>query len=154
MTNSMMESTLKETTDDDISPRRESLQGARPDYLTSLRRNSVATLLEDTPFKQSFRNISNGLELNQVEVRLKNYSRTVSVRKDAPSIKTVFNTSPCYVAMELVRNVGEIITGTKKVGYLHHVLSICCAAANLIVLFCSFFHRLMICLDTTRNSTF
>lgn len=37
------------------------------------------------------------------------------MRKDAPSIKTVFNTSPCYVGMELVSNVGEIITGRKNV---------------------------------------
>lgn len=123
-----MESPSKETTDDggygiNNPRRRESLQSTRPDYLASLRRNSVATLLEDTPLRQSFRNISNTSKLNQVEVRLKNYSRTVTVRKDAPSIKTVFNTSPCYVAMELVGNVGEIITGTKKVGHILHVPS-------------------------------
>ena len=48
-------------------------------------------------------------------MRLKNYSHTISVREDAPSIKTVFNTSPCYVGVEFVRNVGEIITGRKRV---------------------------------------
>jgi ABC-type multidrug transport system fused ATPase/permease subunit len=104
---------------DEDSPRptrRESLQSTRPDYFASLRRNSVASLLEESPLQQSIRNVLKPAEsLNQVEVRLKNYSRTISVRTDAPSIKTVFNTSPCYVGMEFVSNAGEIITGSKKV---------------------------------------
>ena len=100
----------------DSPTRRSSIQSNRPDYFTSLRRNSVATLLEESPLQQSFRNLSKSTaDATQVEVRLKNYSHCISVRIDAPSIKTVFNTSPCYVGVEFVRNVGEIITGRKKV---------------------------------------
>jgi hypothetical protein len=53
--------------------------------------------------------------LTQVEVRVRDFSYHASIRVDAPSIKTVFNTSPCYVGAEFVKNVGEIITGQKKV---------------------------------------
>lgn len=91
--------------------RHESIQSHRPDHLASLRRSSLTTL-QDSSLQQSFRNIEG---TKQVEVRLKNYSYMVSVRVDAPSIKTVFNTSPCYVGMEFVSNIGEIITGRKKV---------------------------------------
>jgi hypothetical protein len=45
---------------------------------------------------------------------MKNYSYRVPIRVDAPSIKTVFNTSPCYVMMGIVRNAVEIVTQKKK----------------------------------------
>ena len=94
--------------------RRPSLQSTRPDYLASLRRVSIASLEVNSPLHSSFRKTKQ-VNQNNVEVRIKNYSHTVAIRKDAPSIKTVFNTSPCYVGMELVGNIGEIITGRKKV---------------------------------------
>eukprot|EP00804_Cyclotella_cryptica_P009072 CCRYP_003155-RB/>CCRYP_003155-RB protein AED:0.07 eAED:0.07 QI:33/1/1/1/1/1/12/1130/1233 len=53
--------------------------------------------------------------VEEVEVRMKEYSYRVPVRVDAPSIKTVLNTSPCYVMMELGRNLLEIVMGRKKV---------------------------------------
>ena len=53
--------------------------------------------------------------LAQVEVRMKDYSYHVPIRVDAPSIKTVFNQSPCYVGTNFIKNVGELITGQRKV---------------------------------------
>jgi hypothetical protein len=51
----------------------------------------------------------------RVEVRLKDYSYHVPVRVDAPSINTALNTSPCYVATNVLKNVGEYISGKRKV---------------------------------------
>ena len=51
----------------------------------------------------------------QVQVTLKDYSYHVPIREDAPSIKTVFNQSPCYAASSFLVNVGELITGSRKV---------------------------------------
>lgn len=53
--------------------------------------------------------------LQKVEVRIKDYSYHVPVRVDAPSIKTVFNTSPCYVGTNIMKNVVELITGKRQV---------------------------------------
>ena len=53
--------------------------------------------------------------LQKVEVRIKDYSYHVPVRVDAPSIKTVFNTSPCYVATNILKNVVELATGKRQV---------------------------------------
>ena len=50
-----------------------------------------------------------------VQVALRDYSYHVPVREDAPSIKTVFNQSPCYAASSFLVNVGELITGSRKV---------------------------------------
>ena len=58
-------------------------------------------------------------QYQEVEVRLKDYSYHVPIRVDAPSIKTVFNQSPCYVGTTILKNVGELITGGRKV-------SVCC----------------------------
>ena len=55
--------------------------------------------------------------IENVEVKLHNYSYHVPIRIDAPSIKTVFNQSPCYVMTNFMVNVGELITGERKVGY-------------------------------------
>ncbi|KAL3761106.1 hypothetical protein ACHAWU_001375 [Discostella pseudostelligera] len=52
--------------------------------------------------------------LQKVEVRIKDYSYHVPVRVDAPSIKTVFNTSPCYVGTNIMKNVVELITGKRQ----------------------------------------
>ena len=54
-------------------------------------------------------------QYQEVEVRLKDYSYHVPIRVDAPSIKTVFNQSPCYVGTTILNNVGELITGSRKV---------------------------------------
>jgi len=51
----------------------------------------------------------------QVRVTLKDYSYHVPTREDAPSIKTVFNQSPCYAASSFLVNVGELITGSRKI---------------------------------------
>ncbi len=53
--------------------------------------------------------------LQKVEVRINDYSYHVPVRVDAPSIKTVFNTSPCYVATTILKNVVELATGKRQV---------------------------------------
>ena len=58
-------------------------------------------------------------QYQEVEVRLKDYSYHVPIRVDAPSIKTVFNQSPCYVGTTILTNVGELITGSRKVSSLH-----------------------------------
>jgi hypothetical protein len=58
-------------------------------------------------------------QYQEVEVRLKDYSYHVPIRVDAPSIKTVFNQSPCYVGTTILTNIGELITGGRKV-------SVCC----------------------------
>ena len=55
--------------------------------------------------------------VENVEVKLHNYSYHVPIRIDAPSIKTVFNQSPCYVVSNFMVNVGELITGERKVSY-------------------------------------
>jgi len=57
-------------------------------------------------------------QYQEVEVRLKDYSYYVPIRVDAPSIKTVFNQSPCYVGTTILKNVGELITGSRKVSSL------------------------------------
>jgi hypothetical protein len=56
--------------------------------------------------------------IENVEVKLHNYSYHVPIRIDAPSIKTVFNQSPCYVVTNFMVNVGELITGERKVSYM------------------------------------
>ena len=53
--------------------------------------------------------------LQKVEVRIKDYSYHVPVRVDAPSIKTVFNTSPCYAFTNIMKNVVELATGKRQV---------------------------------------
>jgi len=53
--------------------------------------------------------------LQKVIVRIKDYSYHVPVRVDAPSIKTVFNTSPCYVGTNIMKNVVELATGKRQV---------------------------------------
>ena len=53
--------------------------------------------------------------LQKVEVRIKDYSYHVPVRVDAPSIKTVFNTSPCYAATNIMKNAVELATGKRQV---------------------------------------
>ena len=60
--------------------------------------------------------------LAQVEVRMKDYSYHVPIRVDAPSIKTVFNQSPCYVGTNFIKNVGELITGQRKVSTRNYLL--------------------------------
>lgn len=68
----------------------------------------------------SFRTSMRGRKVDptslKVEVRMKDYSYHVPIRVDAPSIKTVFNTSPCYVGTSFLKNVGELMTGERKVG--------------------------------------
>jgi hypothetical protein len=51
----------------------------------------------------------------RVEVRLKDFSYHVPVRVDAPSINTALNTSPCYAATNILKNIGEYISGKRKV---------------------------------------
>jgi hypothetical protein len=50
-----------------------------------------------------------------VEVRLKDFSYHVPIRVDGPSIDTALNTSPCYVATNIMKNFGEYITGKRRV---------------------------------------
>lgn len=52
---------------------------------------------------------------SSVEVRLRDFSYRVPVRVDGPSINTALNTSPCYVATNVIKNFGEYITGKRKV---------------------------------------
>ena len=61
-------------------------------------------------------------QYQEVEIRLKDYSYHVPIRVDAPSIKTVFNQSPCYVGTTILKNVGELITSSRKVSSLHTCL--------------------------------
>ena len=63
-------------------------------------------------------------QYQEVEVRLKDYSYHVPIRVDAPSIKTVFNQSPCYVGTTILKNVGELITGSRRVSSLHVCLCV------------------------------
>mmetsp|Transcript_3324 Transcript_3324/g.5465 ORF Transcript_3324/g.5465 Transcript_3324/m.5465 type:complete len:1454 (+) Transcript_3324:67-4428(+) len=63
--------------------------------------------------RASLRQVPSGLE--KVEVRMHNYSYHVPIRVDAPSIKTVINQSPCYAITSFIANVGELITGKRKV---------------------------------------
>ena len=56
-----------------------------------------------------------GTAIREVEVRLKNYSYGVPVRAEGPSVRTVFNQSPCYVGTALVRNAAELVTGKRQV---------------------------------------
>ncbi len=53
-----------------------------------------------------------------VEVRLKDYSYHVPLRVDAPNVKDVITTSPCYVASMFVKNVGELFVGKRRVSYV------------------------------------
>ena len=72
--------------------------------------------------------------LQKVEVRIKDYSYHVPVRVDAPSIKTVFNTSPCYAATNIMKNVVELATGKRQVCVLVfdlHWESNCCRATEI-----------------------
>ena len=71
-------------------------------------------------------------QYQEVEVRLKDYSYHVPIRVDAPSIKTVFNQSPCYVGTTMLKNIGELITGSRKVSV---ICLLCCA-------YCKCIHRL------------
>jgi hypothetical protein len=97
----------KTTSDDDgtttttTSPRRPS-RAELSKRLTSMR-NSIKQLQQNTTLVEN------------VEVKLHNYSYHVPIRIDAPSIKTVFNQSPCYVVSNFMVNVGELITGERKV---------------------------------------
>jgi len=76
-------------------------------------------------------------QYQEVEVRLKDYSYHVPIRVDAPSIKTVFNQSPCYVGTTILSNVGELITGSRKVSRSLHIISYMCIA-NIYPLYISF----------------
>ena len=67
-------------------------------------------------------------QYQEVEVRLKDYSYHVPIRVDAPSIKTVFNQSPCYVGTTILSNVGELITGSRKVSRSLHIICYLCIA--------------------------
>lgn len=67
--------------------------------------------------RASMRQLPSGLE--KVEVRMHNYSYHVPIRVDAPSIKTVINQSPCYAITSFMVNVGELITGKRKVSLLN-----------------------------------
>ena len=72
--------------------------------------------------------------LQKVEVRIKDYSYHVPVRVDAPSIKTVFNTSPCYAVTNIMKNVVELATGKRQVCVLVfdlHWESNCCRATEI-----------------------
>ena len=72
-------------------------------------------------------------QYQEVEVRLKDYSYHVPIRVDAPSIKTVFNQSPCYVGTTILKNVGELITGSRKVSSLHiHCYIVTCVLQRYI----------------------
>lgn len=112
---------LQKTTSDvdgsiTTSPRRPS-RAELSKRLTSMR-NSIKKL-------QQQNNNTTALVEN-VEVKLHNYSYHVPVRIDAPSIKTVFNQSPCYVVSNFMVNVGELITGERKVSLCYFVSLVCC----------------------------
>ena len=119
----------------------EGIQASRPSYLQSLRAGSVVSLRlegglerdvadEDSqgPGEEEIKTptsrvskfdpleeLAKSGKLARVEVRMRGYSYVVPVWADAPSIKTVTNQSPCYVGTEFVKNVGELITGQRRV---------------------------------------
>ena len=123
------------------TPRLQSVQSLRPDYIQNLRRGSTRTNLrlegqddavQDSPSasptpdvenvavnelrrRNSLEYLGQTVSTQQVEVRLKDYSYHVPIRVDAPSIKTALNTSPCYVATNIMKNFGEYISGKRKV---------------------------------------
>jgi hypothetical protein len=90
------------------SPRRPS-RAELSKRLTSMR-NSIKKLQQ---------NNTTAAVIENVQVKLHNYSYHVPIRIDAPSIKTVFNQSPCYVVSNFMVNVGELITGERKVSYIY-----------------------------------
>lgn len=126
-----------------------SVQSTRPDYFQNLRRGSVPnlrleghddTIHHDSPSDDppappvdtavfvdeilrriSLKCLDESANPRQVEVRLKDYSYHVPIRVDAPSINTALNTSPCYVATNIVKNFGELITGKRKVREIRDV---------------------------------
>ena len=106
----------KTTSDDDrtttttTTPRRPS-RAELSKRLTSMR-NSIKQLQQQN---------NNTPLIENVEVKLHNYSYHVPIRIDAPSIKTVFNQSPCYVVTNFMVNVGELITGERKVSCSYFV---------------------------------
>jgi hypothetical protein len=53
-------------------------------------------------------------EPHLVEVRFDNYSYSVPVRADAPTVKTIFNQSVCYGAYELIRRIHQYRIYRKK----------------------------------------
>ena len=147
----------------------DSLQKSRPDYFASLRggrapslrlesstdddnENSakntsdeptdVASSLTRTELSRRFasmREIRSSDDLQQVEVRVNNYSYHVPIRVDAPSIKTVINQSPCYVATNFMQNVGELITGKRKVRKIEDDILHC-----LFQRYSNIFHQLIL----------
>ena len=99
---------LQKTTSDDgdgtTTPPRRPSRAELSKRLTSMR-NSIKKLQQN----------NNTTLVENVEVKLHNYSYHVPIRIDAPSIKTVFNQSPCYVVTNFMVNVGELITGERNV---------------------------------------
>jgi hypothetical protein len=103
---------LESTDDDDNNDSKANKTSDNPtaDVAKSLTRMDLSRRFE------SMREIRPSDELlQQVEVRVNNYSYHVPIRVDAPSIKTVINQSPCYAATNFIQNVGELITGKRKV---------------------------------------
>ena len=114
------------------------LQASRPDYFQSmldLKRAAeeeeddddaeAAAAADDIAHSRRtiYSSVASSLLLqNRVEVRLVDYSYRVPVRVDAPSIKTVFNTSPCYVVTNLVTNLVEHVFGDRKASFVCHFL--------------------------------
>jgi hypothetical protein len=115
-----LESSQDGDSSDDLQKTTSDVDGSGTTTTTSPQRPSRAELSKRlTSMRNSIKKLqqqnNTATLVENVEVKLHNYSYHVPIRIDAPSIKTVFNQSPCYVVSNFMVNVGELITGERKV---------------------------------------
>ena len=115
-----LESSQDGDSSDDLQKTTSDVDGSSTTTTTSPQRPSRAELSKRlTSMRNSIKklqqNNTTATLVENVQVKLHNYSYHVPIRIDAPSIKTVFNQSPCYVVSNFMVNVGELITGERTV---------------------------------------